>query len=292
MNRRHTKRDLIGIFKERGLRAKRLLGQSFLIDHNLLEVICRTAELAEDDVVLEIGAGTGMLTWHLARTGSRVIAVELDADLCEIAREYVGSHDNVQLIHADIHGPRKTLNPTVRAAVKRELPERTLKVVSNLPYCISTDLVLSLVELSLPVERLVLVVQKEFANRLLARPGTRNYGPLTVLVRAQATVERLRDLAPSVFWPVPDVTSTLMVIRPDSERRAQIRRYRRFRSLVQTLFTQRRKAMRRALSSMPKPRLSSEQADAALEAADIPPDARPDTLGVRQLIRLAETIPV
>ncbi|MFW6107943.1 MAG: 16S rRNA (adenine(1518)-N(6)/adenine(1519)-N(6))-dimethyltransferase RsmA, partial [bacterium] len=241
MKSRHTKRDLVRIFKERGLRANRLLGQHFLVDHNLLELICRTAEPGEGDLVLEIGAGTGLLTGHLAESGARVLAVEIDRDLFEIASEYVGAAENVRILRADIHGKGKRLNRDVRAAVQRALPGRTLKVVGNLPYCISSDLILSLAELALPVERMVLVVQKEFANRLLARPGTRDYGPLTVLLRAQAKVKRVRDLAPGVFWPVPDVTSTLMVIRPDPARRARIRRYRRFKTLVKTLFTQRRK---------------------------------------------------
>ena len=299
MKRRHTKRDLVKIFKERGLRANRLLGQNFLVDHNVLDLICRAGDVSADDVVLEIGAGTGLLTEHLARAGAEVVAVEIDRNLFQIACEYVGDAGNVLMLCCDIHGKRQRINPDVQAALgKTVAPGMGLKVISNLPYCISSDLLVSLLEMQLetgrpaasPVERMVLTVQREFAGRMLARPGTRDYSPLTVLLRAQAEVKRLRGLPPSVFWPVPKVESTIVQIVPDTERRAAVADYRLFKSVVNALFSQRRKTAAKVLASMPRPKLSKQQVAAALDAAGVPLDARSDALPTPQIVALANTL--
>lgn len=299
MKRRHTKRDLVKIFKQRGLRANRLLGQNFLVDHNVLDFICRAGDVSADDVVLEIGAGTGLLTEHLARAGAEVVAVEIDRNLFQIACEYVGDPGNVLMLCCDIHGKRQRINPDVQAALEKTVaPGMRLKVISNLPYCISSDLLVSLLEMQLeagwpgasPVERMVLTVQREFGGRLLARSGTRDYSPLTVLLRAQAEVKRLKNLPPSVFWPVPRVGSSIIRIAPDAERRSQIADYARLKAVVKALFSQRRKTTVSALRGLAPRRLSNADITAALQAAGVSPNARADGLRVSEIMALSNKI--
>ena len=289
MKRRHTKRDLTKIFKERGLRANRLLGQNFLVDHNVLEFICKAAGVAEGDVVFEIGAGTGLLTEHLARTGATVVAVEIDRNLFEIAHEYVGDLPNVSLLCCDVHGARRRINPDAEAAL-RGAGGGALKVVSNLPYCISTDLLVSLLEMERVVERMVLTVQKEFADRLLAAPGSRDYGPLTVLLGAHGRVERLRDLTPAVFWPVPKVGSSVVRFTRDAGKAAQIADYKRLKALAAALFSQRRKTAAAVLRHARLPGLAKKDVAAVLAAAGVDEKARADGLTVAQVVAVSNIL--
>ncbi len=295
MLRRHTRSDLIRIFRERGLRANRHLGQNFLVDHNILDFICRPANLSPEDVVLEVGAGTGLLTEHLARTGAQVLAVEIDRKLFEIASEYTGAAPNVLILCADIHGPRRRVHPEVLAALDRlthaaDGARRTFKVVSNLPYCISSDLIVSLLDVNPPPQQMVLTVQAEFAARMLARPGSRDYSGLTVLLRARAKVTRLRNLPPSVFWPVPKVGSSIIQVLPEEKRLAEIRDWALFTSIVAALFTQRRKTAAKALAGFARRRIPRGRIDAALHAAGIAHGARADALRVAQIIALANAL--
>ena len=289
MKRRHTKRDLTKIFKERGLRANRLLGQNFLVDHNVLEFICKAAGVAEGDVVFEIGAGTGLLTEHLARTGATVVAVEIDSNLFEIAHEYVGDLPNVSLLCCDVHGARRRINPDAEAAL-RGAGGGALKVVSNLPYCISTDLLVSLLEMERVVERMVLTVQKEFADRLLAAPGSRDYGPLTVLLGAHGRVERLRDLTPAVFWPVPKVGSSVVRFTRDAGKAAQIADYKRLKALAAALFSQRRKTAAAVLRHARLPGLAKKDVAAVLAAAGVDEKARADGLTVAEVVAVSNIL--
>ena len=286
--RHHTKRDLVKIFKERGIAANRLLGQNFLVDHNVLEYICGAAELSDRDVVFEIGAGTGLLTEHLAQRAGTVVAVEIDKRMFDIASEYLAELKNVKLLHADVHGPRRRLNPEVEAVLAEAVaPVGRLKVVSNLPYCISSDLIISLLEMPLAVERMVVTVQEEFADRLLAGPGTRDYSALTVLVTARARVEPLRNIPPEVFWPVPKVGSTILRVTPEPERADAIRDYQLLKAVVAALFAQRRKTARGALKSVRHPRITKGNMAFACEAAGIDERIRADAVPVDSIVALA-----
>lgn len=288
-----TKRDLCALFKQRGIRANRLLGQHFLVDHNVLDFICRVAELSARDVVLEVGAGTGLLTEHLARSGARVVAVEIDRRLFEVAMEYVGDAENVVLVCGDVHGRGHRLSAEVESALGEALKGGgVLKVVSNLPYCVSTELVLSLLELPWVVERMVLTVQKEFAERLLAGPGTREWSALTVMLAARARVERVRNLAPMVFWPVPAVGSAVVRIVPEAERWEKVADGAMFRRVVAALFAQRRKTAGAALRGMVKPRLGAAEVAGLLKAAGIGERARADGLSVGEIMGLSNVLAV
>ena len=291
MRRRQTKRDLARMFKERGLRANRLLGQNFLVDHNVLDFICNAGELSAGDVVLEVGAGTGLLTEHIAKIGARVVAVEIDANLFEMLTDYVGGAENVRLLNCDIHGKRRQLNPEVQRALGEAMaPGRTFKVISNLPYCISSDLLVSLLEMEPRAERMILTVQKEFAARMLAKPGSRDYGVLTVLLRAQAEAKRLKGLAPSVFWPVPKVGSSIIQVVPDAARAAAITDYALFKAVVSALFGGRRKTAAGALRMMARPKFSKQTVAAALGGAGIQENARADGLSAEEILAVSNRL--
>jgi 16S rRNA (adenine1518-N6/adenine1519-N6)-dimethyltransferase len=290
VKRRHTKRDLARLFTQQGLRANRLLGQNFLVDHNLLQYIVACGDVGPEDLVLEVGAGTGMLTWHLAEAGAEVLGVEIDENLFDILADYVGDRPNVHLLRSDIHGAARQIHPEVLAKIEEKAEGRTFKVISNLPYCISSELIVSLIQLPLPVERLVLTVQKEFADRLLARPGSRDYSELTVRLQARADVARVRDLAPEAFWPVPKIGSTIVRIRPNAERWDRVTAPRLFEQVARALFAHRRKTVAGALKSIPSARLPAEKRVAALAAAGITDRDRADALPVARIVDLANAM--
>ena len=231
-NTRQTLSYLRNLFDERGLKPKGKLGQNFLIDLNLLDVLLRAAELTKDDIVLEVGTGTGGLTARLADQARAVLGVEIDPAFVTLTEEATAHAGNVFLLHADVLQGKNEINPRVFGAlqdVRRrsncqpdgEEPCR-LKLVANLPYAAATPLIGNLLLTELPFERMAVTVQWEIAERLTAQPGTKDYGSLAVLVQSLADVEIVRRLPPSVFWPRPQVASAFVLIRPSAAKRARV----------------------------------------------------------------------
>jgi 16S rRNA (adenine1518-N6/adenine1519-N6)-dimethyltransferase len=210
---------------ERGLRPKHSKGQCFLVDLNLLDVLLREAEVGPEDVVLEVGAGTGSLTRRLAERAAAVLSLELDRGFFELASEHVADCSNVTLICTDALKGKNRLNPVLVEQLQRLAPPQSpyrRKLVANLPYNIATPLLCLLLLRDEPWDRFVFTVQKEVADRLVAQPGTKQYGTVSVLVQAVADAELLRTLPPSVFWPQPKVHSAMVRIRPNPAKRAAI----------------------------------------------------------------------
>lgn len=257
VSERQTLSYLRNLFRERGIRPKNKLGQNFLVDLNLLDLIVRSAELGPQDIVLEVGCGTGGLTARLCDLARAVVGVEIDADFVTLVRESTAGRSNLTLLQADVLRNKNELNPDLIGVLRRLDGESSndeaagrLKLVSNLPYVVATPVIANLLVTGLPFERLVVTVQWEIAERLTAEPGTKAYGALAVLVQSLAEVSVVRRLPPTVFWPKPKVESAIVLIRPDAGRRAQVPDPLRFRSFLRELYTHRRKNMRAALTAV------------------------------------------
>lgn len=284
-----TLRDIKALLGSHGLRPKHRLGQNFLHDHNQMARILDTAAVVPDEIVLEVGAGTGSLSEALLEAGAKLVAVEIDRDLKPILRQRLERFDNRTRVYVgDILTNKRTVNPDVLALLEElsigEVAASRdpsfaggFKLVANLPYNIASPLLIDLA-LDHPAMRLgVVMVQREVADRLVAAPGSKAYGPLSVLVQAMCEVKRVATLPPSCFWPAPKVSSAIVRL----ERRAEpaTREPHRLAAMVQRLFQQRRKQLGSILG-----RNRSTPWPAGVSDRD-----RPETLSVSQLVALAET---
>ena len=284
-----TAAELKRSFAARGVRPSRGRGQNFLVDPEAMRFIVRSARLGPRDVVLEPGAGTGGLTALLAARAAAVVAVEVDRKLHAMAAERLADLPNVVLVHGDIMGRGDTLALEVRDALRAALagsPSARFKVVANLPYRISTALIAVLLTGGAQPSEMVVTVQEEVADRISAEPGTSDYGYLSVLVQAVATVERLRQLGRSRFWPKPEVESRVLRITPDPKRRPTDDDLDALRRVAGALFGHRRK---QAAGALAKAGLSDSRQEAQRLLSEIGASAtaRPEELTVEQFLILA-----
>ena len=210
---RQTKSFLIERFREMGIAPATRHGQNFLIDLNLVQLIVRAAELGPDDVVLEVGTGTGSLTAMMAAQAAAVVTVEIDGHLFELASEELVDLPNVTMLHLDALHNKNRFDDRVMDAVGQQLaagPGRRLKLVANLPYNIATPVVSNMLLCPHVPHSMVVTIQKELADRMTAQPSTKDYGALSVWMQSQCTAEMVRVMAPTVFWPEPKVTSAIL----------------------------------------------------------------------------------
>lgn len=286
---RQTLTYLRRLFDGVGLAPKSKLGQNFLIDLNLIDLLVRSAELDKSDAVLEVGTGTGSLTGRLAELAGRVVTVEVDKQLHPIARQVVGERDNVRYVLGDCLSKKNELNPDMvaawaEAAVAPGVSRR--KLVANLPYVIATPLIGNILVAGLPFERMVVMVQWEIAERLRAVVGTKDYNALSVLVQSVADVEVVRKVLPGNFYPRPKVDSAIVKITPNADKRAKVGDVPRFRAFLRDLYTHRRKNLRQALTWWPSGRLDKDVVDAKLKELEIPGTIRSEALDIDQHLRL------
>ncbi len=287
---RQTLSYLRNLFEARRIHPKNKLGQNFLIDLNLLDLVLRTAELSKEDLVLEIGSGTGSLTARLAELAGAVLSVEIDDDFFELARQEIAGKEHVVVVHADILRNKNKLNPEVLdklAKLREQFGCRNLKLVANLPYAVATPVIANFLLSDLGIERMVVMVQAEIADRLLAAPGTKDYGALAVFVQSLADVEAVRRrVPPSVFWPRPQVDSAIVRIVPQPAKRSHVGDVARLRLFLRDLYSHRRKNLRGALSALPDSRHSKQEIDRLLEQLGIPGTVRAEELDPEQHLRL------
>jgi 16S rRNA (adenine1518-N6/adenine1519-N6)-dimethyltransferase len=286
---RQTLSYLKALLAGRGILPRNKLGQNFLIDLNLIDLIVRTADLSGNDLALEIGTGTGNLTARLAEQAGAVVSVEVDATIHEMARELLGERPNVRLLHADALRNKNDLNPRVFEAVaemRQRFGTTRLKLVANLPYAVATPVISNLLLSNEAVERMVVTVQWEIAARLTAKVGTADYSAMAVLVQSLADVEVVRRLAPSVFWPRPKVESAIVLIRLNPAKRAHVGDVHKFRAFLRDLYVHRRKNLRGALAGWPSGRKDKAEVDAKLAELGIPGTTRAEDLHVEQHLRL------
>ena len=287
---RQTLTYLTRLFEAHGLQAKSKLGQNFLIDLNLLDLIVRTAELDKTDAVLEVGTGTGSLTARLADHAAVVVTVEVDTSIAPVARQVIGERANVRFVFGDALAGKNNLTPDMLAAWDEAATASGCtrrKLVANLPYVIATPLVTNLLIARTDIERMVVMVQWEIAERMRAAAGTKDYNSMSVLVQSVADVGVVRKVAPTNFHPRPKVDSAIVLIRPSAEKRAKVGDVAKFRAFLRDLYTQRRKNLRQALSSGPGGKRDKADVDAKLAELGIDSSLRAEALDVEQHLRLA-----
>lgn len=278
---------------EVGVRLKGQHGQNFLTDLNLLRLLAETADLSPDDVVLEVGTGTGALTTLIAERVAAVVTVEIDPQLHQLASEELIDFDNVTQLQQDALESKHTLDPAMMATVAARLaekPGRRFKFVANLPYSVATPLIANLLAGSLVPEAMTITIQRELAERIVAQPGTKDYGALSVWVQSQCQVRLVRLMPPDAFWPRPKVTSAIVQIRLDPLRREQIADRDLFHAFVRTLFLHRRKSLRAAMLSGWKSALDKPAVDAILARVGLESSVRAEQLDVEALLRLSDAL--
>jgi len=284
---------LLSWFREAGIRPRTALGQNFLIDLNLQRFLLDTAQLGCDDVVLEVGTGTGSLTALMAPKVARVITVELDRNLFRMAGELLADAENVQMLQLDVLKNKNHLQPAVLEIIGRELSARPglrLKLVANLPFNVATPILTNLLSTDTPPVSMTVTIQKELADRIVAKPSTKDYGALSIWMQSQCGVEIARLMPPSVFWPRPKVTSAIMQITLRPELRQQITDLEFFHGFVRSMFFHRRKLLRSELLSAFKGRLGKPEVDRIMEGVDLSPTARAEELDVPTMLKLADTV--
>jgi 16S rRNA (adenine1518-N6/adenine1519-N6)-dimethyltransferase len=290
---RQTSSYLKELLQSQGLRPRRQLGQNFLIDLNLLELLVHAATIEPSDVVLEVGAGTGGLTTRLAAIAAGVVAVEIDPGFHRLVAREVASLPNVELLHADALAGKNKMNPDVTAAVRRMLERKNApyyRLVANLPYDVASCVVGNLLVDELPVRSLTITVQYEVGLRMAAPPGSRDYGPLSVLIQRVGTVEWVRTLPPTVFWPRPKVDSCILRIDVDESKRRSLEQLRVWHRFVRDLFMQRRKMLRSAVASIPGYKLMKPKLDGLMEELGISGEVRCEQLTHDELWSLWEGV--
>ena len=266
--------------KKHNFHFKKKLGQNFINDDHLLSKIVAAAEVSAEDVVIEIGPGAATLTAALAKKAKQVIAVEIDRDLYPIINERMAEFENFELVCGD--------------AMKVDFDElaakygvKRYKIVANLPYYITTPIVMRLLEEGFRTERIVIMVQKEVAERFLAKAGTKAYGAITVALNYYGEVTRAFNVPRSMFTPRPEVDSAVVCIKCWQEKPFQAIDEKLWRSLVKAAFSQRRKTLNNALKTLNFP---AEVLKAALAEANIDPSRRGETLSVEEVVHLANIL--
>ena len=286
-----TRTYLMERFETLGIHPRGKLGQNFLIDLNLLHLLHESADLDKNDVVLEVGTGTGSLTGAMSQEAGCVVTVEVDSVMHEMAKQEHWDKDNIRFLFADILENKNRLNRHVLEIVREELarsPERRFKLCANLPYQIATPLMSNLLLTDIPPYSMTVTIQKEVGDRIVARPGTKDYGALAVWMQAQCDCRILRIMPPSVFWPRPKVDSAIVQVIYNQQKRKKIPNLQYFHEFVRALFFHRRKFIRSVLCSAFKNKLEKEAIDSVLAELNIKGEIRAETLSVKTILALSE----
>ena len=262
------------ICKRFDIKMSKKLGQNFLIKRGIVDEIVKAADLQEGDSVLEIGPGIGTLTQGLAQSGANVTAIELDTRLLEVLDTTLAQYNNVTIVHGDV----------LKLDVPSIMHHKPFKVVANLPYYITTPIIMSLLESRLPIERLVVMVQKEVALRMVAKPGTKDYGALSVAVQYYTKPDIVLDVPPKSFLPAPAVTSSVIRCVLRDKPPVDVVDEKLFFRVVKAGFAQRRKTF---VNTMKTTGLSKDRIEELLAKANIDGQRRGETFTLQEFADVA-----
>jgi 16S rRNA (adenine1518-N6/adenine1519-N6)-dimethyltransferase len=274
------------ILKKYGFSFKKSLGQNFLIDTNILKKIVSFADLTEDSGAIEIGPGIGALTEQLARTSKKVVAFEIDQRLLPILNDTLSPYPNVKIIHNDV------LEADVAEVIKEEFTDLDdIMVVANLPYYVTTPIIMKLLEEHLPIRGIVCMLQKEVADRISARPGTKEYGSLSIAVQYYTVAETVMIVPKTVFVPQPNVDSAVIRLTRREQPAVTVTDETFFFQVTRASFAQRRKTLLNNLTSqLPDGKQKKEAILQALSTSGIDPTRRGETLSIEEFGRLSEEL--
>ncbi|NMB08656.1 MAG: 16S rRNA (adenine(1518)-N(6)/adenine(1519)-N(6))-dimethyltransferase RsmA [Tissierellia bacterium] len=258
------------------------LGQNFLIDGNVLNNIIKMGEITKEDLILEIGPGIGTLTEELALNSKKVVAVEIDKNLLPILDETLKAYDNIEIVHGDI------LKIDIEKLILEKLDGGPIKVVANLPYYITTPIIGKLLEENLNIQSIIVMIQKEVAHRIVAKPNTKDYGALSIFINFYTDPEIILKVPKTVFMPQPKVDSAVVKLNLKEELPNIDREL--FFKVVKSAFGKRRKTILNSLSTG-ELGLEKEIIKNVLEEANIPPNFRAENLKIEDFIKISETLP-
>lgn len=259
-------------------------GQNFLIDLHVLDKIIRSADVSEEDVVLEIGPGIGSLTQVLAEKAKMVIAVEIDDRLIPILQKNLAEYPNLHLIHADF------LKLDLRQVLEELDIHQPIKVIANLPYYITTPIIMGLYESHIPLAGMTVMVQEEVARRMQAGPGSKDYGALSLAVQYYADASIAAFVPPNCFMPRPGVGSSVVQLTTHAQKTVEVLDEKQMFAVIKAAFGQRRKTLVNALSGSPELHYEKEQILSALEAAGLSPQVRGEALTLSQFALLSNLL--
>ena len=284
MEKLSNPKETIQVLQKHEFQFKKKFGQNFLIDPHVLDKIVDAAQITKDDFVLEIGPGIGTLTQYLCENARQVLAVEIDDKLIPILKETLQPYDNVEVLHGDI------LKQDIQQIADTYNDGKPIKVVANLPYYITTPIIMELFESHVPLANVTVMVQKEVADRMKAEPGTKDYGALSLAVQYYAKPYIAAFVPPNCFMPRPKVGSA--VIRLDCLARVPVEVHNEklmFR-LIRASFNQRRKTLQNGIANSAELSFTKEQAARAIEQAGFDVRIRGEKLGLEEFARLADEL--
>lgn len=280
-NKLGNPQNTIQIIKKYEFAFQKKFGQNFLIDTHVLEKIILAAGVTKEDCVLEIGPGIGTMTQYLAEAAGHVVAVEIDSNLIPILKETLADYDNVTVIHADI------LKTDIDELTQKFNGGRPIKVVANLPYYITTPIIMGLFEGQVPIDNITVMVQKEVADRMQVGPGSKDYGALSLAVQYYAEPYIVANVPPNCFMPRPNVGSAVIRLTRHKNPPVTAQDPGLMFRLIRASFNQRRKTLQNGLNNSPEVPYSKEQIISAIESLGLSPSVRGEALNLEQFAALA-----
>ena len=276
--------ETIAVLQKYNFAFQKKFGQNFLIDPRVLEKIIKAAEITEDDCVLEIGPGIGTMTQHLACAAKKVIAVEIDRALIPILQDTLSGWDNVKIINEDV------MKVDLAKLAEEENGGKPLKVVANLPYYITTPIIMGLFENHVPLKSITVMVQKEVADRMQVGPGTKDYGALSLAVQYYAKPYIVANVPPNCFMPRPKVGSAVIRLERYEEPPVKVKDEKLMFRIIRASFNQRRKTLANGLKNSAELDFTKEEIAAAIAGIGKDPGVRGETLTLEEFARLADEL--
>ena len=276
--------NTIAVLQKYKFNFQKKFGQNFLIDTHVLEKIISAAGITKDDCVLEIGPGIGTMTQYLAENAGHVVAVEIDRNLIPILKETLADYDNVTVINEDI------LRVDIKALAEEYNGGKPIKVVANLPYYITTPIIMGLFESGVPIDNITVMVQKEVADRMKEGPGSKDYGALSLAVQYYAEPEIVANVPPNCFIPRPNVGSAVIRLTRHKEMPVEVKDPALMFKIIRASFNQRRKTLQNGLGNAPELPYTKEQIAAAIAEMGLTPTIRGEALSLAQFAQLSDIL--